>query len=129
LLHQHQTTKKMKATTIIIAAVLTLQTGILFAGNETCSAPLSSENTSITLAPTTPFEATFEEVVTLADAAMLDPTTPSEATFEEMPSEMISTGELAPVVPAEADFYETGDSTSVENGILAPATPAFADFE
>ncbi len=119
----------MKATTIIIAAVLTLQAGILFAGNETCSAPLSNENTSRTLAPTTPFEATFEEVVTIADAAMLDPTTPSEATFEEMPSETISISDLAPVVPAEADFCETSDSTSVDNGILAPAAPAFADFE
>ncbi len=47
----------MKTTTIIIAAIFTLQAGILFAGNDKISTAVSNETSSMTilaLAPSTP---------------------------------------------------------------------------
>ncbi|MEI7501229.1 MAG: hypothetical protein WCK84_12385 [Bacteroidota bacterium] len=100
----------MKATTILVAAVLTLQGSILFAGNESSTVPVRNEsytNTFIMLAPTTPLEATFE------DAA----------------SEMVSNFDLAPGTPTVADFEDATIVMTVDNEILAPVTPAEADFE
>ena len=96
----------MKATTIIIAAFLTLQAGILFAGNDNITAPAANETSMISLAslaPSTPLEATFEEIVTV-NMADLMPSVPAEATFEDMTSEMNPPVDFAPVTPAVADF-------------------------
>jgi len=120
----------MKTTTIIIAAVLALQVNVLFAGNESASAPAATENTLIALAPATPVEATFEDFspVTIA-VRILAPVVPMEAEFEDVvPEPIIDVASLAPATPAEADF---NDSTDQETDLsaLAPVTPAVADFE
>jgi hypothetical protein len=117
----------MKATTIIIAAALTLQVNILFAGNEVNSTPLANTYSAITLtllAPTTPAEATFEDLVEMTDFASLAPVTPAEAQFEDISCELVAALNLASVTPAEADFEDGIDITS-----LAPVVPAEADFE
>ena len=64
----------MKATTIIIAAVLSFQVSILCAGNKETMLPVNNEPVSFNtskLAPVTPVEATFEET-TLMNAFIFD---------------------------------------------------------
>jgi hypothetical protein len=94
----------MKATTILISAVLSLQVNILFAGNDL---PLKVKNNDasasycVSLAPTAPKEATFEDDATLTDYAWLAPVAPKEATFED-DADSIDAGilqSLAPVAP------------------------------
>jgi hypothetical protein len=131
LLHQHQTKEKMKATTIILAALFTLQVSVLFAGNESTiviSASPESTFDMTVLIPVTPTEATFEEVNSEAiDFDALAPVVPVEADFEEMVP-VIDLGSLAPETPAEADFSDAVDQT-IDFSSLAPATPIAADFE
>jgi hypothetical protein len=117
----------MKTIKMIITAVITLQAGILFAGNENSSASVSNENSAISveyLVPVTPKEATFEEAVIINDLTSLAPATPVEATFGDIPAESAFALDLAPVTPAVADFEDVVDFNS-----LAPVTPAVADFE
>ncbi len=93
----------MKATSIIIAAALTLSVNVLFAGINNESAPVSSNNTEISLtslAPSLPSVATFEDAVAVNDFTFLAPVTPAVADFEEV----IDFSSLAPTTPAEADF-------------------------
>jgi hypothetical protein len=121
----------MKTTTIIIAAVLTLQAGFLFAGNESSSAPVTNESASIslaTLAPSTPAEATFEEFAAANEFGSLIPAVPTEATFEDVSGDMASTFTLAPATPVTADFEDVADGT-IDFSALAPVPPATADFE
>ena len=122
----------MKTTTIIIAAIFTLQASILFAGNDNISTPVTNETSAITitaLAPSTPAEATFEEMIPVNEMNSLIPVTPTEATFEEMPAEMISLVLLAPLTPVTADFNDSTDSITIDSSTLATVTPATADFE
>ncbi len=122
----------MKATTIIIAAALTLLAGILFAGNDIVSTNAATANSTITLAavaPTTPAEATFEEFAETIELTGLAPAIPSEASFEDMPSEMVSIADLIPLTPGTADFDDAIDFITIDNADIAPATPAEADFE
>ena len=120
----------MKTITITIATILTLQAAILFAGNETTSAPMTNERVTITLAPSVPLEATFEdlnEVVVNIDA--LAPVIPSEADFSDVaPVENATLMNLAPLTPSVADFNDSIDVTTDINA-LARATPAAVDFE
>jgi hypothetical protein len=131
LLHQHQTKEKMKATTIILAALFTLQVSFLFAGNESTSfnsAPAGSSLDLTLLVPMTPAEATFEEVIPVViDLDALTPVVPVEAEFEEMVP-VIDLGSLVPETPAEADFSDMADQM-INIRSLAPATPLAADFE
>ena len=121
----------MKAKITIFAAVLTLQAGILFAGNDNVSAPLANESSMIlmiSLAPATPVEATFEDMSTISMNDLM-PMTPSEATFDDIPASVSSIIDLSPETPAVADFEDAVDVSVVDNGILAPTTPVVADFE
>ncbi|MEI7526777.1 MAG: hypothetical protein WCJ95_20680 [Mariniphaga sp.] len=122
----------MKTTITFLAAVLTLSANVLFAGNETSSAPVSNDNATFTmaiLAPVVPAEATFEDFTSVNEIATLAPFTPSEATFEEMPVDATLVFDLAPVAPIQADFEDVVADVIVDNGFLAPTTPAVADFE
>ncbi|MEI7662281.1 MAG: hypothetical protein WCK34_08790 [Bacteroidota bacterium] len=97
----------MKASTIIAAAILSLQAGILFAGNENTSAPVTNENMTISivaLAPAPPAEATFEEIEAVDETLVFAPVTPSEATFGDEYNEQAPVIGLAPSTPATADF-------------------------
>ena len=120
----------MKSTITILAAVLTLQAGILFAGNETISAPVANESAIITLAPSAPLEATFEDLtVTVIDFVAITPATPVEATYSDFaPDASTDLTNLAPLAPVVADFEDVIDVT-IDITTLAPVTPAAADFE
>ena len=75
----------MKTTTIILAAALALQVNVLLAGNS-ASSPVTTESSVITmnaLAPTTPMEATFDEIMPPLYYPGLTPLVPAEADFEE----------------------------------------------
>ena len=122
----------MKTTTIIIAAIFTLHTSILFADNDNISTPVTNETSAITLtalAPSTPVEATFEEMIPVNEMNSLIPVTPVEATFEEMPADIICLVMLALVTPVTADFNDSADPVAIAPASLAPISPAIADFE
>ena len=74
----------MKATTIILAAILTLSANVLFASNDITSVPVSNATTvwMTSLAPGVPCEADFEDATLMVDVAYLAPSTPAEADFE-----------------------------------------------
>jgi hypothetical protein len=137
LLHQTKTKNKMKAKSIIIAAVLSLQVSFLFAGNNETAPSANNESSFVTisnLAPVTPGEATFEET-TFTNAFALNvtnlaPVTPVEADFSDfVPEKNIDMTILAPVTPSEADFNDNNEDQSLNLSALAPVTPAEADFE
>jgi hypothetical protein len=120
----------MKTTTIIIATLLALQVNVLLAGNE-ISSPVNNDKPMvavISLLPTTPREATFEEDATY-DINRLAPVTPAEAQFGDEFKDMISVRNLIPVTPVTADFDDTNELLSIEPGFLAPVSPTEADFE
>jgi hypothetical protein len=131
LVHQHQTTEKMKTINILIAALFTLQVSVLFAANESnvlTRIPVETAPNLTALAPVTPVEATFEEVPNVTvDLNSLAPVVPVLAEFEEA-ALVIDPGSLAPVLPAEADFTDTVDQTIYIRS-LAPVEPMVADFE
>jgi hypothetical protein len=77
----------MKATTIIIATVLSLLVSILFAGNNLTSSTVNNDPVSIniiSLAPVTPINADFNDTIEYQpfDLSTLAPVTPGEADFE-----------------------------------------------
>jgi hypothetical protein len=121
----------MKASTIILAALFTLQVSVLFAGNESTalnSTPIETTLDLLALVPSTPAEATFEEVnIEMFDFTALAPIVPAEADFEDM-APVVDLESLAPVTPAEADFSDGADQL-INVTVLAPVTPMFADFE
>ena len=118
----------MKATTTILAAILTLSMNVLIAGND--GAALNSETNlfQTSLAPGTPAEATFEDMNdATAIAFILAPVSPIEADFSDaIPETTIDNITLAPVTPFEADFVTDDDTTNVS--VFAPVTPSVADF-
>ena len=118
----------MKSVKFIIAVALPLQIGVLFAGNESLT-PVMEVNSAVsmmTLAPSTPVEATFEEVIVDNTFFGLSPVTPEFASFEDFSVELVSVMDLSPVVPSEADFSDTVEFSINQ---LAPITPFEADFE
>ena len=127
----------MKAKSIIIAAVLSLQVSFLLANNNETISEANNESsfcTICTLAPVTPGEATFEET-TFTNAftynvTNLAPVTPVEADFSDfVPEKNIDLTILAPVTPSEADFNDNIEDQALNLSALVPVTPAEADFE
>jgi hypothetical protein len=116
----------MKATTTILTVVLTLSMDVLFASND--GAAVNSETNSVlTLAPSTPSEATFEEMTEATATLNLAPVTPKEADFSDVaPQLTIDHLVLVPVTPSEADFSD--DEIPMNNVDLTPITPEVADF-
>ncbi|MCX6246160.1 MAG: hypothetical protein NTW10_00365 [Bacteroidetes bacterium] len=100
----------MKATKVIIAAVLILLGSSLFADNNITLAPVAEANATISLvslAPATPVEATFEEIATQADYSVFAPVTPVEADFNNNDLvQPVDFSTLAPTTPSEADFSD-----------------------
>ena len=129
MLHQTQKKSKMKATTIILAAIFTLSMNVLFASNDGAVVNNNiNPSTFATLAPSTPAEATFEDLImATATAFNLAPVSPIEADFSDAISETtIDITTLAPVTRIEADFATDDETTNVS--ALAPVTPSAADF-
>ena len=115
----------MKATITILAAFLTLEAGILFAGNDNI-VPATNDNFTISLAPSTPIEANFEDITTISLVDLM-PVMPFTATFDDMPAIMPVLIALSPATPEIADFEDV--DVPVDNAILAPVEPIVADFE
>ena len=124
----------MKATSLLIAVVLSLQVTNLFAHNDFPPVLLNNEANvlyCVALDPTTPKEATFDDAVTVSDFSGLMPVTPVEATFDDA----VDSGDaqifriLFPVTPNAAGFNDDEFNQAVDLKILAPTTPAEADFE
>lgn len=109
--------------------VLTLQAGVLFAGNEITSAPAARVSSTIALAPSVPVDVTFEDVATeTLDISVLAPTTTLEADFNDvLPEAVINLATLAPLAPTAADFSDA-IATTPDISVLSPVAPA-ADFE
>ena len=119
----------MKTTKLILAAIFTLQIGFLFAGNENLTnstTEITSSINMVSLAPTSPVEATFEEVVVENTFFGLSPITPMGADFEDFSVEMVSINDLSPVIPSITDFTDT---VEISINQLSPITPFVADFE
>ena len=126
-------TIKLKATTIIIIAVLSLQVSILFAGNT--YPPITpnkdaSASCCVSLVTTSPAVAIFKEDATLTDYTGLAPVAPMEVDFNDDVdlNDAVMIQSLAPVTPLEADFNDDFYLT-VDFCALTPTTPAEADFE
>ena len=119
----------MKTTTILFAAIFTLQASVLFASNNNTVVPAAGKNAPVlisALAPVAPEEATFEEAALMPDFFALAPVAPAEATFED--STMIPDySALAPVAPEEADFDDAGLIPVPAS--LFPSVPSEAAFE
>lgn len=87
------------------------------------------------LSPVTPLEATFEEttpMLSLYDfVSKIAPETPDFADFTDaIPEPVINPADLAPTLPAEADFEDFSYSIETLSSLdLIPAVPAAADFE
>jgi hypothetical protein len=118
----------MKATTILLATVLTLSMNVLFASNDGAAMMNEPNSFHTSFAPVTPVEATFEDANdAVATAFILAPVSPVEADFSDAIAETtIDISTLAPVTPIEADFAADDDTTNVS--VFAPVTPSVADF-
>lgn len=127
-------------TLYMLLAFLGLQFNTLFAAANLNEATLLSRNAAAAitlniLAPTTPMEATFDDVAEAFSPVVINnplaPATPMVADFSDgAPSMEINSVALAPVTPREADFEETSilENASTTDD-LSPATPADATFE
>jgi hypothetical protein len=109
---------------LILSAVVILPFSSISAN---VSGSPAKEINTIVLAPSTPAEATFEEIPVIDFSPA--PVTPEEADFNDG---VPSTGEilinLAPVTPKEADFNDEVPEADADLLLLAPVTPAEADF-
>ncbi|MEI6436064.1 MAG: hypothetical protein WCP32_14555 [Bacteroidota bacterium] len=122
----------MKTTKIILAVILSLQTGILFADNENITTPVTEINSTIstiTLDPITPAEATFEDIITEITFFGLSPLTPIVASFDDFSVEMVSAIDLSPLTPSEADFTDSVYQGTIDVNQLSPFLQYEADFE
>ncbi len=95
---------------IIIASVLALQMNILVAGNECTSSPTSNESANTAL-------------ISVA------PTTPMEATFENDTNDLAGPANPAQMTQAIADFEKPVDALTLDIETLAPKSPVEADFD
>jgi hypothetical protein len=117
-------------TIIILAAALMLQINSIFANLDGVPANKNEDmifSAFLLSAPSTPREATFEELIPSPEIFFTAPVTPKEAIFDDAADD-INIAILAPVVPLEADF---NDSEGVAGSVrisMTPATPAEADF-
>ena len=123
---KHKQNEKMKATSTILAVVLTFTMNVLFASNDGAVVNYETNSFHTSLAPETPAEATFEDVND-ETAFILSPVSPIKADFSDAISETtIDITTLAPVTPIEAFFATDDETTNVS--VLGPVTPSVADF-
>jgi hypothetical protein len=112
ILSHHKHKNKMKTIFLTLTAGFLLLTGNIFAANispEVKSKYECSTETSVSIAPQTPNEATFE------DSPVAD--------FR------LNMVKLAPLVPREADFSDSIQDSTSNLQSLAPKTPGKADFD
>lgn len=130
-------------TTIYIAAkrailIFTLLSGLqiqlVMAKSPENSSPAKNTSDISALAPVTPKEATFNDVLPEKAPVMVSiaPVAPKEATFDEddtapdISAKMLK--EVAPVTPSEADFNDASPETSNNFKTIKFTPPAEASF-
>ena len=101
----------MKATIIILTAILSLQINFLFADKYESANSRLTETSSATLVKVLPVISIGDE---FSDILLI----PKEEALK-----------FAPVTPKEADFSDNEDATEINPRNLLPVTPAEADFE
>lgn len=144
IVNKKEKNRKMKTTINIIAKrVILVTTLFLVSGIQLVIAksPASTSKTTFdiaALAPVTPKEATFDDILPEKAPAMVSvaPVTPKEATFEdddtapEVSTDLLK--KVAPETPKEADFDETPADTdkNIRQLIIfrAPVEALFIDF-
>jgi hypothetical protein len=143
--YDQQKTKKLKTmkTTINITAkrailIFTLFLGfqiqLVMAKSPENSSPAKNTLGLSILAPVTPKEATFDDVLPEKAPAMvsLAPIMPKESTFDDNDSSTEISSELlkkiAPVTPSEADFNDVSPETDKEINIVKFSVPVEANF-
>jgi hypothetical protein len=97
----------MKTTMITLAAIFTLFTNVLLAGNDYINnnpTPAVGNYSIECLVPVFPPVATFEDAINTNDLSGLYPTVPAEASFDDAEATVISVTGLAPVIPSTANF-------------------------
>jgi hypothetical protein len=126
-----------KRTILIFTLFLGFQIQLIMAKSPANSDPVKNTLDLSALAPVTPKEATFDDVLPEKAPSMvsLAPKAPKEATFDDVDNSLeISTEflrDVAPVTPAEADFNDA--SPEADNNInaikfRAPVEANFIDF-
>ena len=124
----------MKATTIIIAAVFSLQFSAVSADNpegKYVNESYKVNISTINLAPVTPSEADFSDAAPepVVNVVTLAPVTPSEADFnDDLQITNVSETRLAPLTPYTADFDDVVTVSPVTD-LLVPIAPSEADFD
>jgi len=131
----------MKTLTIILV-VLGINLNLAFgAFADSDSSSLNRESTltgdPMELSPVTPREATFEETASMHNlfdfVSIISPETPDFADFTDaVPEPVINPADLAPTLPVEADFEDSGATFSFNQDLilnLAPVTPFVAPFD
>lgn len=123
-----------KRAILILTLFLGFQIPTVIAKSPVNNNPAKNTLDLIALAPVTPKEATFYDVLPEKAPSMvsLAPVTPKEATFDDDDSSVeISTEllrEVAPVMPKEADFNDAAPDADPKIITIKFNTPPEADF-
>ncbi|MGA2823600.1 MAG: hypothetical protein ABSE72_08755 [Bacteroidales bacterium] len=123
-----------KRAILIFTLLLGFQIQLVMAKSPENSSPVKNTPGLFTLAPVTPKEATFNDVLPEKAQAMvsLAPIMPKEATFNdydssnEISSELLK--KLAPVTPSEADFNDISPETDIDINIVKFRVPMEANL-
>jgi len=126
-----------KRTILIFTLFLGFQIQLLMAELPTNSGPAKNTLDLSALAPVTPKEATFDDVLPEKAPSMvsLAPKAPKEATFDDVDNSLEISIEflrdVAPVTPAEADFNDASPEADKDINAIkfrAPVEANFIDF-
>jgi hypothetical protein len=123
-----------KRAILIFALFLGFQIQLVMAKSPENSTPAKNTSGLSILAPVTPKEATFDDVLPEKAPIMvsLTPITPKEATFDdsysstEISSEFLK--KIAPVTPSEADFDDVSPETYKVINVVKFSVPVEANF-
>lgn len=123
----------MKTKMILLAAILGLQINLSAANTKTPVNTISniSPDFFLSLIPTTPREASFEEMTAFAviNFSDLAPVMPVEADFSDVvPESAINLSALASVLPLEADFSDVVPEHALDLSTLTPVLPLETGF-
>ncbi|TRZ75684.1 MAG: hypothetical protein D4R97_02080 [Bacteroidetes bacterium] len=123
-----------KRAILIFTLFLGFQVQLVMAESPTNSSPTKNTLDLSVLAPVTPKEATFDDILPEKAPSMvsLAPVAPKEATFDDDDSSIeISTEllrEVAPVTPAEADFNDASPEADKNINAIKFRVPLEANF-
>ena len=126
-----------KRAILILSIFLGFQIQLVLAKSPLTSSPAKNTSDLSILAPVTPKEATFDDVLPEKAPVMVSvaPVMPKEATFNDddistdINSELLK--KVAPVTPSEADFNDASPKADKDISIVkfrAPLEANFSDF-